>query len=114
VKTLTDFSVFPPIRSLLFSVILSLVLSLYLKPNEGELIRTKKSCKSKLRKSVKVEQAIKSVKAKEDIMNARTGNTKLFHQLRENFNGLFGISSHKKFVVFCHSKSSIIFIFVGI
>jgi hypothetical protein len=65
VKTLTDFSVFPPIRSLL---------------NEGELIRTKKSCKSKLRKSVKVEQAIKSVKAKEDIMNARTGNTKLFHQ----------------------------------
>ena len=30
VKTLTDFSVFPPIRSLLFSVILNLVLSLYL------------------------------------------------------------------------------------
>ena len=40
------------------------------KPNEGELIKTKKSCKSKLRKSVKVEQAIKSAKAKEDIMNA--------------------------------------------
>ena len=38
------------------------------KPNEGELIKTKKSCKSKLRKSVKVEQAIKSAKVKEDIM----------------------------------------------
>ena len=38
------------------------------KPNEGELIKTKKSCKSKLRKSVRVEQAIKSAKVKEDIM----------------------------------------------
>ena len=54
------------------------------KPNEGELIKTKKSCKSKLRKSVKVEQAIKSAKVKEDIMNARTGNTKLFHHLVNN------------------------------
>jgi hypothetical protein len=32
------------------------------KPNEGELIKTKKSCKSKLRKSVRVEQAIKQLK----------------------------------------------------
>ena len=54
------------------------------KPNEGELIRTKKKCKSNLRKSVRVEQAIKSAKTKEDIMNARTGNTKLFHQLVNN------------------------------
>jgi len=40
------------------------------KLNEGELIKTKKRCKSNLRKSVRVEQAIKSAKAKEDIMNA--------------------------------------------
>jgi hypothetical protein len=31
-----------------------------------------------------VEQAIKSAKVKEDIMNARTGNTKLFHHLVNN------------------------------
>jgi hypothetical protein len=31
-----------------------------------------------------VEQAIKSAKVKKDIMNARTGNTKLFHQLVNN------------------------------
>ena len=31
-----------------------------------------------------MEQAVKSAKVKEDIMNARTGNTKLFHQLVNN------------------------------
>jgi hypothetical protein len=62
-----------------------------------------------------VEQAIKSAKVKEDIMNARTGNTKLFHQLENNeskcSNGTSELEVKGK-MYYGHQKCQVIFLYL--
>lgn len=51
------------------------------KPTQGEFIEAKKNAKKNLRRSCRVEIAIRNAKRKEEIINARTGDTRLFHKL---------------------------------
>jgi len=51
------------------------------KPKSGQLVQEQKDSKRNLRKTYRVEIAMRQTKLKEEIMTARTKDTKLFHRL---------------------------------